>query len=329
MRKIKYKWEAMVVVIVALVCILPGSTWATNKEIIEKGADELDQHQEIAVENVFLPVGRLTIPDIVDLNFQIAQSFIPQKAILTRIEVNIIKNTTASNPFILGIRDELTHPDLVNTSVSADDIPTDNFSWVEFDISNLWVTVGQTYYLVCYTKNITDNFYGWAANNDSEAYPNGCAWISTDDGDTWSNDSVDLELNNNQHPNPKEEDNATWDMVFRTYGIDATSLVIEFQPSLLRPKFWIKNVGSVSAYDVEVSAQITGGFFHQINSSFSTNASELPANAGVMLMVGPLFGFGGFGPVTIKVMTWALNAEETETEVSGFLLFIFWIISAG
>jgi hypothetical protein len=326
MKQKKYKWEAMVVVIVALVCILPGSTWATNKDIIEKGADELDQHQEVAVEDIVLPVGRVKIPDIVDLNFQIAQSFIPQKAILTRIEVSIVKNATASYPFIFGIRDELTHPDLVNTSVSADDIPTDNFSWVEFDISNLWVTVGQTYYMVCYTENITDNFYGWAANNDSEAYPNGCAWISTDDGDTWSNDSVDLELNNNHHTNPKEEDNATWDMVFRTYGIDATNLVIEYQPSLLRPRFLIKNVGSVSAYDVEVSAQITGGLHNNINRSFSTNTSELPANAGLLLMVGPLFGFG---PITMKVRAWALNAEETETEVSGFLLIIFWIIAAG
>ena len=326
MKKIKYKWEAMVVVIVALVCILPGSTWATHKGIIKKDADELDQHQEVAVEDIILPVGRLTIPDIVDLNFQIAQSFIPQKAILTRIEVSIIKNATASYPFILGIRNELTHPDLVNTSISADDIPADNFSWVEFDISNLWVTVGQTYYMVCYTENGTDNFYGWAANNDSEAYPNGCAWISTDDGDTWTNDSVNLELNHNQHTNPKGEDNATWDMVFRTYGIDATSLVIEYQPSLLRPRFLIKNVGNVSAYDVEASAQITGGVFNQINASFSINASELPGIDNLMLNVGPLFGFG---PVTIKVRAWAFNAEETEIEVSGFLLIIFWIISAG
>ena len=268
-------------------------------------------------------MGRLTIPDTIDLNFQVAQSFIPQKAMLTRIEISIGKNVTASYPFTLGIRDELTNPDMVTTNVSAGDISAENFTWVEFDFPDTWVTVGKTYYMVCYTENTTDNFYGWAANNISESYPNGCAWLSTDDGDTWSNDSVDLSLNN-QHPNPKGEENETWDMVFRTYGIDATNLVIDYKPGLLQSKVIITNAGSTMAYDVDASAHITGGILNQINGTISTGYWELPAGERLELVISGLIGFG---PVTISIMARAMNAEEVSTELHGFAFFIFLFVS--
>lgn len=324
MKQQKHIWAAMVAVVVALAFILPGSTMAANNGTTQKGQEALDQYQEVAVEGIFLPVGRVTIPDIVDLNFQIAQSFIPQKAILSRIEIFIAKNVTASYPFTLGIRDELTNPDMVTTNVAPESISAENFTWVEFDIPDLWVTVGKTYYMVCYTENATDNFYGWAANNDSFSYPNGCAWLSVDDGDTWTNDSVSLELKNNQHTKPKGGENDTWDMVFRTYGIDSTNLVIEYQAGLLQPKFLIKNLGSANAYDVETSAQVTGGILNRINASFSTSIPELSPDESLLLTVGPVFGFG---PVTIKVLARALNAEEASTEKSGFVIFVFMMIS--
>ncbi len=322
MKQKKHIWEAMVAVAVVLAVLLPGSTLVANEKAIRQGADGLDQHQEVTVEGIFLPVGRLTIPDTIDLNFQVAQSFIPQKAILTRIEISIGKNVTASYPFALGIRDELTSPDMVTTSVAPGDISAENFTWVEFDFPDTWVTVGKTYYMVCYTENTTDNWYGWASNNISESYPNGCAWLSTDDGDTWSNDSVDLSLNHNQHPHPKAEENATWDMVFRTYGIDATNLVIDYQPGWLQPKVIITNAGSATAYDVEVSAQVSGGILKRINASFSTTVAAVPAGESLQLAIGPLFGFG---PVTISVMARATNAEEVTKEVSGFVFIIFLI----
>lgn len=322
MKQKKHLWEAIVAVAVVLAVLLPGSTMVANNKANLQGEDELDQHQETTVEGILLPVGRLFIPEIVDLNYQTAQSFIPQKAILTRIELSIAKNVTTSYPFTLGIRDELTNPDLVTTTVAAEQITTENFTWVEFDVDDLWVTVGETYYIVCYTENITDNFYGWTANNVSESYPDGCAWLSIDDGDTWSNDSVDLGMNENPHPHPKGEENETWDMVFRTYGIDATNLVIDYQPGWLQPKVIITNAGSASAYDVEISAQVTGGLLNLINASFSTTAAELPAGESLQLAIGPLFGFG---PVTISVMARATNAEEVTKEVSGFVFIIFLI----
>lgn len=323
MKQKKHIWEAMVAIAFVLVVLLSGSTVIANRGTIVQSADVLDQHQEVANESILLPVGRLTIPDVLDSNFQVAQSFIPQKAILTRVEVSIGKNVTASYPFTLGIRDELTNPDLVAASVSAGDITTGNFSWVEFDVPDTWVTVGKTYYMVCYTENTTDNWYGWAANNDSASYPNGCAWVSTDDGGTWSNNSVDLELNADQQTTPKGEENATWDMVFRTYGLDATTLVIDRQPGLLQPKFQIKNAGSAPAYDVEVSARITGGMLNRINASYTVTAAELSADDSLVLAVGPLFGFG---PITMTIVARATNAEDVSTEVSGFLLILFLIM---
>ncbi len=324
MKQKKHVWEAMVAVVVVLAVLLPGSTMVANTTANLRGEDELDQYQDVAVEGILVPVGRLIIPEIVDLNYQTAQSFIPQKAILTRIELSIAKNATTSYPFIMGIRDELTNPDLVTTPVAAAQITTENFTWVEFDIDDLWVTVGKTYYIVCYTENITDNFYGWTANNVSESYPDGCAWLSIDDGDTWSNDSVDLGITENPHSHPKADENATWDMVFRTYGIDATNLVIDYQPRLLRSKVIITNAGSTSAYEVNTSAHITGGILNQINITNTMGYWELPAGESIELVISGLIGFG---PVTISVIARATNAEEVSTELHGFACFIFLFVS--
>lgn len=324
MKQKKHIWEAMVAVAVALAVLLSGSPLVANEKAIRQGADGLDQHQEVTVEGIFLPVGRLTIPDTIDTNFQVAQSFIPQKAILTRIEVSIAKNVTASYPFTVGIRDELTNPDLVTTSVTAGDISADNFTWVEFDFPDIFVTIGKTYYMVCYTENTTDNWFGWAANNISESYPNGCAWLSTNDGDSWSNDSVNLGMNDNQHPHPKADENATWDMVFRTYGIDATNLEIDYKPGLLRSKVIITNTGSTMAYDVHATAHITGGILNRINGTISMGYGELPAGESYEFVISGLIGFG---PVTISITARAMNAEEVSTELHGFAFFIFLFVS--
>jgi hypothetical protein len=324
MKQKKHVWEAMVAVGVVLAVLLPGSTVVANNQAINLRADGLDQHQETTTENSLLPVGRITIPDVIDSNFQIAQSFIPQKAILTRIELSIGKNVTTSYPFSLGVRDVLTNPDIVTTDVAAEQILTGNFTWVEFDIPDTWVTVGKTYYIVCYTENITDNWYGWAANNISESYPNGCAWVSIDDGDTWSNDSVDFGFNENHHQYPKADENATWDMVFRTYGLDSTNLVIDYQTGLLRSKFIINNAGSTPAYDVDASAHMTGGILNGINITSSMGYWELPASESLELVISGLIGFG---PVTISVVAHATNAEEVSTELHGFAFFIFLFVS--
>ena len=285
--------------------------------------DELDQYQNTAIEGIGLIVGRMKMNETISLNFQAAQSFIPQKSILTRVELFIGKNMTAFHPFNLGIRDELTASDLISVSAEPEIITTENFSWIEFDCSDMWVTIGQTYYLVGYTENDTDNWYGWAGNNVSTSYPHGCAWMSINDGLNWSNDSVCLDVHNTQQHNLRD-DNTTWDMVFRTYGLDATELSIEMKPGILKSTVEIKNVGSVPAYDVVATLDATGGIFNRINTTLSTNTSELSDNTSISIILGPIFGFG---PINIHVEAIAANAEEVSLDVSGFIFFIFQLIS--
>ena len=324
----KIKAKAVVTIAVALAFLIAGPTATADtntSQQIAKQPDELDQFQEVIIEGIGLVVGRITIPDVVDQNFQVAQEFIPQKTILTRIELSIAKNATTIYPFTLGIRDELTHPDLVTVNCSVDLIPTENFSWVEFNIPDLWVTIGTPYYIVCRTQNITNNYYGWIANNHSESYPYGCAWLSIDDGQTWSNDSVDLALHNNQQSSPKADENATWDMVFRTYGIDATELTVEYEPGMIQSRFLITNAGSMTGYDVEASCTITGGVLNRINKTFSTTLAELLPAQHLELLIGPVIGFG---PIIVHVGIRAANAEEHTIELHGFVFFIFLFISA-
>jgi len=192
--------------------------------------DELDQSQTVMTEDTAMPVGQIPIPDN-PINFQVAQSFIPTKEILTRVELFIGKNITTTFPYVVAIREELTEDDLTTASVDPEDIntldisnETLNLSWIGFNFDDVMVTTGQTYYIVSYTENTTDNFYAWGADNESDPYPFGCAWMSIDDGDTWSNESVPAQQPSNVETSVKTagreplDGNETWDMCFKTYG---------------------------------------------------------------------------------------------------------------
>ncbi len=187
--------------------------------------DEVDQSQTVMTENAAIPVGQVPLPET-PIYIQVAQSFIPTKEILTRIELYIGKNSTATYPYVLAVRTELTGEDILATTVDPEDVVTEDFGWVTFDFDEVMITTGQTYYIASYTENATDNFYAWGANNDSESYPNGCAWMSLDGGDTWSNESASAQpVNIDTWFNPAKcrsfkENNVTWDMCFKTYGRD-------------------------------------------------------------------------------------------------------------
>ena len=187
--------------------------------------DELDQSQTVMTENAAVPVGNVPIPEN-PICVQVAQSFIPTKEVLTRVELFIGKNSTATYPLAISIREELTEDDLTVIDIDPSQVPTETYDWVEIDFNDIIVTTGLTYYVVALTENVTDNFYAWGANNLSESYPDGCAWFSIDEGDTWTNDSASSSYPNtanllsNQGAQPIFEDNVTWDMCFKTYGRD-------------------------------------------------------------------------------------------------------------
>lgn len=184
--------------------------------------DEMDQFQTEMTENSFVPIGQVPIPDA-PINVQAAQSFIPTTEILTRVELFIGKNSTATHSLNVSIREVLAENDLTSISLDPTQVPTEVFDWVEVDFDNIAVTTGQTYYIVALTENVTENYYAWGANNDSESYINGCIWYSIDDGDTWGNESTSTNPTNfidfiYQSGQPVFDDPITWDACFKTYG---------------------------------------------------------------------------------------------------------------
>jgi hypothetical protein len=188
--------------------------------------DELDQSQTVMTNNTLVPIGQILFFGNLT-NFQIAQSFIPEKEIITRVELYIGKNSSTTYPIYLSIRKELTEKDLTYTSVETSQVPTGELGWVEFDFNNISVNTGQTYYIVAITENTTDNWYGWGANNDSISYPLGCAWFSIDDGFNWTNESSSSSSHStssfvNTDEPLRFNKNFTWDMCFKTYGRENT-----------------------------------------------------------------------------------------------------------
>jgi len=193
-----------------------------NKNVVDPISDELDQYQETMTENAVAPVGQIPIPEA-PVNVQVAQSFIPSKDIITRVELYIGKNSTATYPINISIRKELTEEDLTVTSIDPSLVPTESFDWVEIDFEDVVITTGETYYVVALTENTTENWYAWGANNISESYPYGCAWFSVDDGQNWTNESTSSKIKITESNSYYGElshfnENVTWDMCFKTYG---------------------------------------------------------------------------------------------------------------
>lgn len=140
--------------------------------------ETLDQYQNDTA-GFPLIVGRFPSQDI-NLSALMAQSFVPTKEILTKVDLYLCKNYSTSHPFVVNIRKELDGENLVTSSVSPQNIntlnvsdPELNFSWVSFNIESTFLDVGETYYIVGHTENTTDNWYLWAQNNDSSSYLSG------------------------------------------------------------------------------------------------------------------------------------------------------------
>ena len=150
---------------------------------IIKDGDELDQYQLEMYS--FGYIGRT--PDSPHIYYIVAQGFTPTKSILTRVELMVSKNVTTTYDLTLAIRDNLTGPDLISISKNPVSIPTENFSWIEFDFDNIKVTPGFTYYIVCSTIDASDNRYAWGVEIDN-VYPNGTiSW--SEDGQEWYYDT--------------------------------------------------------------------------------------------------------------------------------------------
>ena len=196
-NKLLRKNRVVGVVISLLLIISMFSTivLAERNEIKSNGVnslifnDELDQSQTDLDEWIF-----------VDSYIYLAQSFIPQLNLLTRVELLLSKDPDfpPSSPFELAIRDSLTGDNLAHSSANAGQVPGfPSSDWIEFDFDDISVATGETYYIIAYTDDYEGYLWGHAVDNP---YPYGMMHYSMDGGNTWGNF-------------------ATNDGCFKTYGI--------------------------------------------------------------------------------------------------------------
>jgi hypothetical protein len=266
--------------------------------------DELDQ--SMTDYDGSLPLGRTNIFGYY-ANLSIAQSFIPQMEILTRTFFLMARNASTSHPCVLAIRDNLTKEDLSVVSIEPSEFPIVNGTpteeqlvWIEFNFNDIWVTPGQTYYIVVYTANVTDNYY-WISGNGTNIYPNGTVYLSTNDGQNWT-----------------EFPGGNADGCFKTYGLHETFLQITMKGGF-GPSFIIKNIGNYTAWDVTLDSTISGGFVF-IGKHLTINVSELQPNQEITVRPGLVIGFG---KVTISLQVSAANVKEMSSEASATLLLFF------
>lgn len=150
--------------------------------------DELDQFQTEYDSGFMIGFSRAA-----------AQEFIPQKGILTRVELYIQRYEVYPpvQPFCIAIRNSLNGENLAVTNVVANNIPYIE-AWIEFNFEDIPVNPGKTYYLISYTDD-QQGFFIWRGI-DSNPYPNGIAYSSVNNGETWKNEP-------------------DFDLCFKTYGL--------------------------------------------------------------------------------------------------------------
>jgi len=266
-------------------------SWGQKVNTNRSREDELDQAQE-EMNWPLGPVGRFPLGDV---NYSLAQSFTPQKKVLTRVELYIERNGTTTYPYVVAIRDDLFGEDLTRISVPSTQVEIENFSWVEFDFTDIKLTVNQTYWIVSYTANETENWYLWGLNL-SDPYPCGEVAASIDDGKTW-------------------ETNDTVDLCFRTYGRNEYNLEI----SLPRISFGVAvNFGNGEEFDlVNLTYEITieGGLLGLINTTIGGDIGNIPSRLFIGFNI-PVFGLGPISvSITVDDITIITNAF-----VIGFLV---------
>jgi hypothetical protein len=283
-----------------------------NQESVEKSntkgfsyVDELDQ--SMTDFDGSLPLGRTDIFGFY-ANLSVSQSFIPQKEVLTRTFLLMARNASTTHPCFLAVQESLAAENLAVISVQPSDFPIvdgspteEQLEWIEFNFDDVWVTPGETYYLVVYTANITDNYY-WISGNGTNIYPNGTVFFSINDGGTW-------------------DELTDADGCFKTYGLHETFLEITINPIPFKTTLVIKNIGNYTAWDVTVNFTISGGLV-LIGRHFTGSTSEVLPAEEMTLQVGLILGFG---KVNLQFHVSAVNVKEMSLEKNAmmFLFFIF------
>jgi len=116
----------------------------------------------------------------------LAQEFIPSLSPLTKVEVKINKPRKTNSNLVLSLRDSLNGNDITKKSINAVDIPFYT-NWLEFDITDVDVTVGKSYFLILSSTVSSDDSYRWKYdyNSESDIYPYGKLYRYFQNSDVW------------------------------------------------------------------------------------------------------------------------------------------------
>jgi hypothetical protein len=230
------------------------------------------------------------------LNQSIAQSFIPQTQVLTRIQIYLSRNITSTYPCTLTLVRNLTDDPLATVTILPENINIfNNYSWIEFDFDDIEITANITHHLILTSENITDNLYFCGANT-SNAYENGTAHIRSSEIDAW-------------------EPLINTDLCFMIYGYYLPDMEIGFVGGFgLTVCF--TNYGLGDAHNLNYDIIIKGGFYNMIDIDEHGAYGTIPAGGEETVEI-PIFGLGWVN-ITAK-----LNDQYEYGQGIVLLIFIF------
>jgi hypothetical protein len=169
----------------------------------------------------------------------VAQGFTPNMSILTRVEIELFKigNPPPESQIYIGLFDDLLGEELAYTVFTGDQFPGIR-KWFTFDMDDMIVEPGHTYYIICLSDYFSyyDGYFWFAVNNNP--YERGDAWYSIF-GYGW-------------FPLDDPPDHPLTDCTFKTYGIDLSKMKWTF----LRGS--ISNQSSIQNYTVLKSKDLVG-----------------------------------------------------------------------
>jgi len=273
--------------------------------------DEIDQFQELCNSSGIL--GNETG----ELSILVAQSFKPEKPILTRVQILLGKNSDELiSPCFVAIREDLDGEDLALKEIMPAEIPLaddpvnlSNISWITFNFNDLTLNTSKSYYMVVFTLAII-NYYVYGFSNE-DVYSNGSLHTAT------ANDVIVWE-------------NTTYDLCFRTYGADAgqpdvvvTNMMGSFMAGVKGLKIFINNTGGANATDVHVNVTIKGGFLGLVNVEYNVTFASINMSEEKNITVGGSFGIGlAKVNVTIEDQTISRNCFILFRRILVFSMFL-------
>jgi hypothetical protein len=263
--------------------------------------DELDQQQlEFLPYNEDQPMGYVVYTDLIGNESMIlAQSFKPNLPILTRVQLWFTQGIEPMNcDLIISIRDSLNGSDLTMIPLPPNEIPMlPNYSWINCDFPDIFVNIGQTYYIVaqsyCGQYGSSIRVYAWAFGVNT-SYDRGMF---------------------HRHFNNTWEIQDYRDLCFKTYGlVDSEDMIkIESLSGGFGFSAVIKNNGSSYIYNVNWSIDVEPSIGLILSGSHTENViDELETGESIKIQSNGLLGVG--------LITITVQAADAEKQATAFLL---------